>query len=146
MAELAHGRREQQDRHPRLIAGRTHGAGTADRESSDLSPDILARFLHALADPTRVRILESLSREGELHVSALVARLAQPQGRVSAHLTCLRTCGLVRVRQHGKFRYYALADHRIPALLALARELARPHAEAIASCTLAARHDRSEDS
>ncbi len=141
MAERPREYQETHRRHPRLTS--THSR--ASEHAAGLPSDVLARFLHALADPTRLRILDCLGREGELHVGALVERLAQPQGRVSAHLACLRTCGLVRVRRDGKYRFYALADHRIAALLALARELARPHAAAIASCTHAVHHDAPEE-
>jgi DNA-binding transcriptional ArsR family regulator len=123
----------------------TRGAKLERASSTELAPEVLARFLNALADPTRLRIVELLAREGELHVSALVERLQQPQGRVSTHLACLRTCGLVQVRQDGKYRFYTIADHRIPALLALARDLALPYAAAIATCRVAARRCSSED-
>lgn len=125
-------------RHPRARPTRTHSDGRS--ESVELSVELLARFLHALADPTRLRILELLACHGEQHVSALVGQLQQAQGRVSAHLSCLRTCGLVTVRRVGKYRYYAIADHRLPALLALARELAHPHAAGITTCLYADQH------
>lgn len=141
VAERSREYQETQRRHPRLAS--THGR--ASEHAAGLPSDVLARFLHALADPTRLRILDCLCREGELHVGGLVERLGQPQGRVSAHLTCLRTCGLVKVRRDGKYRLYTIADHRIPALLALARDLARPHAAAIASCAQALRHDEPEE-
>ncbi|MCX2726686.1 metalloregulator ArsR/SmtB family transcription factor [Thermomicrobium sp. 4228-Ro] len=141
MADQTREHLENRARHPRIPVPHARRGDLV----VDLPTEILARFLHALADPTRLRILEHLSRDGELHVSALVERLGQPQGRVSAHLTCLRTCGLVRVRQDGKYRYYALADQRIPALLALARDLARPNAAAIASCAIGTRHDPPEE-
>uniref|UniRef100_A0A7C1XJ22 ArsR family transcriptional regulator n=1 Tax=Thermomicrobium roseum TaxID=500 RepID=A0A7C1XJ22_THERO len=144
MAEQAEELQLAERTHPRTLPIRSRRI-EAPFDPGEVPPSILARFLHALSDPTRLRILDLLTREGELHVSALVERLAQPQGRVSAHLTCLRTCGLVRVRREGKYRFYAISDQRIPALLALARELARPHLAAIASCAYAERHDLVED-
>ncbi len=123
----------------------TRGVKLERAPSTEVTPDVLARLLHALADPTRLRIIELLAREGELHVSALVERLQQPQGRVSTHLACLRTCGLVRVRRDGKYRFYTIADHRVPALLALARDLAVPNAAAIAACRVAACRCSMED-
>ena len=58
-------------------------------------PEVLATFFQALADPTRVRILELLA-ERAMTVSELVSALGLAQGRVSSHLTCLRWCGYVR--------------------------------------------------
>jgi len=141
MSEHVQKRIESLSRHRRVTSTHPREA----QHTLEVPSELLARFFHTLADPTRLRILELLARDGELHVSALVERLGQPQGRVSAHLTCLRTCGLVRVRQEGKYRYYALADHRIPAVVALARDLARPHLAAIAACRIATRHDPPED-
>ncbi|MCM8745937.1 metalloregulator ArsR/SmtB family transcription factor [Thermomicrobium sp. CFH 73360] len=140
MADQVEALRLADRKHPRTLPVRSRRMD-APSEPGEVPPTILARFLHALSDPTRLRILDLLIRERELHVSALVERLAQPQGRVSAHLTCLRTCGLVRVRREGKFRFYAITDQRIPALLALARELARPREAAIANCAYAEHHD-----
>ncbi len=75
-------------------------------------PVVLATFFQALADPTRVRILELLA-ERPMTVSELVASLGLAQGRVSAHLTCLRWCGDVRAEVDGRFNRYALVDDRI---------------------------------
>jgi ArsR family transcriptional regulator len=128
--------------HPR--AGRRvgqvrHGGSARALQDSrhPATPELVAKLLHGLSDPTRVRILELLIREGELHVSALVERLGQPQGRISAHLGCLRTCGWVTVRREGKFAYYRVIDNRVPLLLALAKDLAADHAAGVLGCPLA---------
>src|SRR6266571_2416251 len=54
--------------------------------------DLVAKYFRGLGDPTRVRILELLRDDGELSVGELVARLGQPQPKVSNHLACLRWC------------------------------------------------------
>jgi ArsR family transcriptional regulator, cadmium/lead-responsive transcriptional repressor len=97
--------------------------------------EITAKFFHGLSDLTRLAIVELLLDEGEQNVSQLVARLGQPQSRVSNHLACLRWCGYVDSRREGKFVYYRVADPRVRQLLALAREVIGDHAEAILSCT-----------
>src|SRR5258707_15758317 len=81
-------------------------------------PQVLATFFQALADPTRVRILELLA-ERPMTVSELVAELDLAQGRVSSHLSCLRWCGYVRAEVDGRFNRYRLFDERIPELVAL---------------------------
>src|SRR5262249_39092397 len=98
--------------------------------------ELAARFFRVLGDPTRLRLLRLLlaaPREGR-SVSELVDAIGAPQGRVSAHLGCLRWCGLVRARREGRQVYYVLADDRVRDLLALATGMQRDHAASIASC------------
>ncbi|HEV8636339.1 MAG TPA: metalloregulator ArsR/SmtB family transcription factor [Chloroflexota bacterium] len=96
---------------------------------------VLARFFHGLSDPTRVRILELLLA-GEKSVSELVELVGSPQGRVSAHLGCLRWCGYVATRREGRNVYYRLADDRVRALLRIAQELMAEHARELLSCQI----------
>jgi DNA-binding transcriptional ArsR family regulator len=63
------------------------------------------RIFHALADPSRRAIFESLS-EGEAAVSDLTARFSISQPAVSQHLANLRKAGLVLGRREGRFVYY----------------------------------------
>jgi ArsR family transcriptional regulator len=86
---------------------------------ADPRNELLSRFFHALADITRVRILELLLR-GERNVSELVDALGLQQGRVSSHLACLRWCGFVATRRDGKFVYYRVTDERVRSLIDLA--------------------------
>ncbi len=80
------------------------GAGGTDRalEEVDLR-------LRALADPTRLRILNLLAA-GELCVCDLVDLLALPQPTVSRHLAALRRAGLVAVTREWKFAHYRRVD------------------------------------
>jgi ArsR family transcriptional regulator len=68
----------------------------------------LTQVFKLLADESRLRILLTLAREGEMHVSALCQMLGQSQPAVSHHLTLLRMAGLVGFRRDGKFNYYRL--------------------------------------
>lgn len=62
---------------------------------------------NAIAEPQRRRILVLL-RDGERPVTELAAELEMPQPGASKHLRVLREVGLVRDRQVGKQRLYAL--------------------------------------
>lgn len=62
---------------------------------------------HALADPTRRRIVEVL-REGERQVGEVVERAGIHQSGVSRHLRILSEAGFVTVRPDGQRRLYAL--------------------------------------
>jgi ArsR family transcriptional regulator, lead/cadmium/zinc/bismuth-responsive transcriptional repressor len=72
----------------------------------------LADTFSALADPTRVRILDALSH-GELCVCDLAAVLSLSQSAVSHQLRLLRGMRLVRPRREGRMVFYALDDQHI---------------------------------
>lgn len=62
---------------------------------------------NALAEPQRRRIL-TLLRGGEQPVTHVARALRMDQPRASKHLRVLREVGLVRVREKGRQRIYAL--------------------------------------
>lgn len=72
----------------------------------------LARFGHALSDPTRTRILLALSRAPS-YPSDLADTLEVSRQSLSNHLTCLRGCGLVVAVPDGRRTRYELADIRL---------------------------------
>lgn len=63
---------------------------------------------HAVADPTRRRILDLLV-EGERAVLDLVSSFEISQPSISEHLRILREVGLVSVRKSGRQRLYSLS-------------------------------------
>jgi ArsR family transcriptional regulator len=65
-------------------------------------------MFRALADPTRLRILNLLSG-GDLCVCHVVDALRMPQPKVSRHLAYLRKAGLVLARREGLWMHYFLA-------------------------------------
>lgn len=76
-----------------------------------------AALFHALAEPTRLALLQHLS-SGEHRVRDLVDHMHLAQSTVSKHLACLRDCGLVTVRAEGRASWFSLADPpRLAALL-----------------------------
>ena len=70
---------------------------------------VLARFGHALSDPTRARLLLAL-REAPGYPAELAALLGATRQNLSNHLACLRGCGLVVAVPEGKRMRYELAD------------------------------------
>ena len=66
-----------------------------------------AELFHALADPTRLGIIEQL-RGGEQCVCDLTDLLDTGQSRLSFHLKTLKDAGLLRDRRQGRWIYYAL--------------------------------------
>jgi len=94
---------------------------------------MVAKFFRALADPTRLRLLEFLL-EHEHTVSECVAFAGLSQGRVSSHLACLSDCGYVQVRRAGRHAYYQVADPRVAQLVLLAHALAADNHAALCAC------------
>lgn len=70
---------------------------------------VLARFGHALSDPTRARLLLAL-REAPGYPAELAERLGVSRQSLSNHLSCLRGCGLVVAAPEGRRTRYELAD------------------------------------
>src|SRR5215472_14969126 len=63
--------------------------------------------LQALADPTRLRIIEAM-KSGECAVGQIVERVDIHQSGVSRHLRILAEAGVVQVRPDGQKRLYSL--------------------------------------
>jgi DNA-binding transcriptional ArsR family regulator len=79
----------------------------------------------ALADPTRLRIVEFL-RRGERPVGEIVEDIGIHQSGVSRHLGLLHEAGVVRVRPDGQRRLYSLCPepfHEIDAWIGRYRSL-----------------------
>lgn len=71
-------------------------------------PDIF----HAIADPTRRRILEIL-REGEKPAGEIVGAFDVTFAAVSQHLKILLDCGLVARRSQGRRRLYSMRPENL---------------------------------
>lgn len=82
-------------------------ARVGEPEMTGLGP--AAALFHGLADPTRLVILRHL-RGGEHKVRELTDHLGLAQSTVSAHLSCLRDCGLVVSRPVGRASMFTLAE------------------------------------
>ena len=76
------------------------------------SGQVLARFGHALSDPTRARVLLAL-REAPAYPADLADRIGVSRQALSNHLACLRGCGLVVAVPDGRRSRYELADARL---------------------------------
>lgn len=76
----------------------------------------LARFGHALSDPTRCRLLLAL-RDGPAYPADLADALGVSRTNLSNHLACLRGCGLVVAVPEGRRSRYELADRRLAQVL-----------------------------
>ncbi len=78
--------------------------------------ELIASRFGALADPTRLRILDLLRAHEEASVGELTEALGTSQQNVSKHLAALRAEGFVERRKQGTSSLYRIAD---PAVLDL---------------------------
>jgi len=107
-------------------------------EAADLSaetdPTAAVCLFHSLADPARLTILRHLAL-GEHRVVDLTAHLGLAQSTTSAHLACLRDCGLVSSRTVGRASMYSLAVSReLMDLLSAAERLLAATRDAVTLC------------
>ncbi|HET7138501.1 MAG TPA: metalloregulator ArsR/SmtB family transcription factor [Gaiellaceae bacterium] len=80
----------------------------------------LATQFRALADPTRVGIVNRLAAAAEVCVCDLTAAFDLSQPTISHHLRILREAGLVEVTKRGTWSYYRLLPEAVePLRLAL---------------------------
>lgn len=79
-----------------------------------------AEFFKALANPTRIRIIDSL-RDGEQTVNELRDELEIEGPNVSQQLAILRANNLVTTRKEGSNVYYSIKDPTIFKLLDVAK-------------------------
>jgi ArsR family transcriptional regulator len=78
--------------------------------------DQLAAQFRALADPTRVAIINHLSAADEVCVCNLTESFDLSQPTISHHLKILRDAGLVESSRRGTWAYYRLMPEAIDAL------------------------------
>lgn len=81
-------------------------------QSAEAELTHLAETFQVLANPTRLRIVEALSRR-ELCVCDLAAVVGSSQSSVSHHLRQLRQMQVVRYRKEGRMAFYRLDDEHV---------------------------------
>jgi ArsR family transcriptional regulator len=95
--------------------------------------DAAVALFHSLSDSTRLGIVQRLAG-GEARVADLVDALGLAQSTVSAHVACLRECGLVAGRPEGRQVFYSLARPELLDLLASTETLLAATGSAVALC------------
>lgn len=95
--------------------------------------DPAAALFHSLSDPTRLSIVKRMAG-GEVRVGDLTAELGLAQSTVSAHVACLRDCGLVEGRVQGRSVYYSLSRPELMDVLAQAEILLAATGNAVSLC------------
>jgi len=108
-----------------IVTGTAVGAG--------LAPAVA--LFRSLGDPTRLAIVHELAA-GERRIVDLTTRLGLAQSTVSAHVACLRDCGLVVGRPVGRQSLYRLARPELRAMLTAAEGLLAATGNAVDLCSV----------
>ncbi|MCP2286885.1 transcriptional regulator, ArsR family [Promicromonospora umidemergens] len=109
-----------------IIETEVRAASTADIEPA-------VALFRSLGDPARLAIARRLA-SGEARVAELTRDLGLAQSTVSAHVACLRDCGLVVGRMEGRRVYYSLARPELLDLLTAAETLLAATGSVVALC------------
>lgn len=91
-------------------------------------------LFRSLADPTRLAIVHELASAGERRIVDLTAQLGLAQSTVSAHVACLRDCGLVEGRAVGRQMLYRLTRPELLGVLGAAEDLLAATGNAVSLC------------
>src|SRR5437868_1995901 len=78
---------------------------------------------YALAEPTRLSIIEMLAERGQLSASAIAQRFRSTPSAISQHLKVLREARLVQVERRNQQRLYSLNAEAIKQLEDWARQM-----------------------
>ena len=95
--------------------------------------DPAVALFHSLSDQTRLSIVKRMTG-GEVRVSDLTVELGLAQSTVSAHVACLRDCGLVEGRVQGRSVFYSLARPELMDMLAAAEVLLAATGNRVSLC------------
>ncbi|WP_138732618.1 MULTISPECIES: ArsR/SmtB family transcription factor [Modestobacter] len=94
-----------------------------------------ACLFRSLGDPSRLAIVHHLAVGGEHRVVDLTVHLGLAQSTVSAHLACLRDCGLATSRPQGRSSLWSLTTApELLEVLGAAERLLAVTGDAVAAC------------
>jgi DNA-binding transcriptional ArsR family regulator len=90
-----------------------------DRDSFKIDYYLLTKTyltLRAIRNPARIRILQFIHEQHEIHVTGIYIHLRLEQSVASQHLSILRKAGFVKFKRHGKTLFYSLNYKRFQEL------------------------------
>ncbi len=103
----------------------------AEIERAGLAP--AAALFRSLGDPARLMIVRRLA-VAPARVTDLAAGLGLAQSTVSAHLACLRDCGLVTSRPAGRASVFRLTQPALADMVAAAEAVLAATGNSVALC------------
>ncbi|HEX2666373.1 MAG TPA: metalloregulator ArsR/SmtB family transcription factor [Candidatus Acidoferrum sp.] len=85
----------------------------------------IEKISRALADETRLRIFESISRRGHVNCGEIVTLRGVTPATVSHHLKILSEAGLIHCRRQGQFVYSEAVPETVEKFTRALEEMAR---------------------
>lgn len=82
-------------------------------KSSKMKSGKVTGIMHALADPTRQKVVTILSDEGKQSATALYERFDVSHPAISQHLRVLKEAEVVNVEKKGQYRFYSINKTKI---------------------------------
>ncbi len=93
-----------------------------------------ALFFQALANQSRMQILDLLRERVSMNVSEICDELGFEQTQASHSLRCLAFCGLVTASREGKSRIYSINEQTLLPLLEIVDRHLEKYARNLFSC------------
>ncbi len=93
-----------------------------DQEREEQLYQLQADLCQALADPTRLKLLNLLGEKPRA-VKDLVEATGERQAKISQHLAIMRQRGIVQTQRVGTEVHYSLADPRVLEACHITREV-----------------------
>lgn len=105
--------------------------------------DLCAEILKAIAQPTRLRIIELL-RDGEHCVCEIFPAIGHEQSNTSRHLQMMLKSGVLKQRKEGLKIFYSLRHPEVLEMVRLAEQVVEQEANRAVKLVKGAgrRHDR----
>ncbi len=91
-------------------------------------------FFQALANQTRMQVLQLLADKGGMNVSEICSELGLEQTHVSHNLKCLTFCGLVTSSREGKSRIYSINEQTVLPLIKIVDNHLKNYANNLFTC------------
>ena len=99
----------------------------------NMSLPLESKLFKGFADESRLSILDTLL-SGSKTVSDIVDKTNLSQPNVSAHLSCLFDCALVKKTKKGREVYYRLSCKEIVSIFEAVRKIVKKRGDAIDTC------------
>lgn len=76
-------------------------------------------FLKALANDTRIKIVQTLENGNNLNVTQITNIIKSSQSSISQHLAILKDAGILKTRRDAQTIFYSIKDSRASNILKL---------------------------
>jgi len=85
--------------------------------------EMISNFFQALANPTRIEILELLKNKDQMCVCEIVEKLKKDQSNISRHLNALKESGVIEFHAEGVRSNYKIKNKDVYKILELVKSI-----------------------